>query len=44
MEGFNLHIADLDAQSGTPILDIKPYLIEFAPRHLVTQPAWVTDS
>lgn len=43
VNGLNLHVADLDALSGTPILDIKPYLIEFAPRHPVTQPAWATE-
>ncbi|WP_345004595.1 TrmO family methyltransferase domain-containing protein [Streptosporangium album] len=40
LDGLNLHVADLDALSGSPILDIKPYLVEFAPRHPVTQPAW----
>ncbi|WP_425544349.1 TrmO family methyltransferase domain-containing protein [Actinomadura alba] len=32
VDGLNLHVADLDALSGSPILDIKPYLVEFAPR------------
>ncbi|MFG1748949.1 hypothetical protein [Streptosporangium sandarakinum] len=31
MDGLNLHVADPDALSGTSVLDIKPYLIEFAP-------------
>lgn len=31
VDGLNLHVADLDALSGSPILDIKPYLVEFAP-------------
>ncbi|WP_373281984.1 TrmO family methyltransferase domain-containing protein [Nocardia veterana] len=30
----------LDAIDGTPVLDIKPYLSEFAPRGAVRQPAW----
>ncbi|MEV4799417.1 SAM-dependent methyltransferase [Nonomuraea sp. NPDC049421] len=42
VDGLDLHVADLDALSGTPVLDIKPYLTEFAPRHPVTQPAWAT--
>lgn len=42
VDGLDLHVADLDALSGTPVLDIKPYLIEFAPRHPVVQPAWAT--
>jgi tRNA (Thr-GGU) A37 N-methylase len=25
---------------GTPVLDIKPYFTEFAPRHAARQPAW----
>jgi tRNA-Thr(GGU) m(6)t(6)A37 methyltransferase TsaA len=42
VDGLDLHVADLDALSGSPILDIKPYLVEFAPRHPVIQPAWAT--
>ncbi|MER5321716.1 SAM-dependent methyltransferase [Streptosporangium roseum] len=43
VDGLNLHVADLDALSGSPILDIKPYLAEFAPRHPVIQPGWATE-
>ena len=43
VDGLDLHVADLDALSGTPVLDIKPYLAEFAPRHPITQPAWATE-
>ncbi|MFI0350400.1 SAM-dependent methyltransferase [Actinomadura sp. 9N407] len=43
VDGLDLHVTDLDALSGSPVLDIKPYLAEFAPRHPVTQPAWATD-
>ncbi|GIH78801.1 TrmO family methyltransferase domain-containing protein [Planobispora longispora] len=43
VDGLDLHIADLDALSGSPILDVKPYLAEFAPRHPVTQPDWATE-
>ncbi|MGI5290738.1 SAM-dependent methyltransferase [Nonomuraea polychroma] len=43
VDGVDLHVADLDALSGSPVLDIKPYLIEFAPRQPVTQPAWATE-
>ncbi|MBG0564443.1 SAM-dependent methyltransferase [Actinoplanes aureus] len=42
VSGLDLHVADLDALSGTPVLDIKPYLAEFAPRHPVIQPGWAT--
>ena len=35
-----LVVAELDAIDGTPVLDVKPYLEEFAPRGEVHQPAW----
>lgn len=40
VEGKTLTLADLDALDGTPVLDIKPYMEEFAPRHPVRQPQW----
>ncbi|MEU9289762.1 SAM-dependent methyltransferase [Streptomyces sp. NPDC048275] len=43
VDGLDLQVADLDALSGSPVLDIKPYLAEFAPRHPVIQPAWATE-
>ncbi|MFG6191351.1 SAM-dependent methyltransferase [Nonomuraea sp. JJY05] len=42
LDGRDLHVADLDALDGTPVLDIKPYLVEFAPTDPVRQPAWAT--
>ncbi len=30
----------LDAIDGTLVLDVKPYMVEFAPRAQVRQPAW----
>jgi tRNA (Thr-GGU) A37 N-methylase len=42
VDGRDLHVADLDALDGTPVLDIKPYLAEFAPTEPVRQPAWAT--
>ncbi|MEU4328548.1 SAM-dependent methyltransferase [Nonomuraea dietziae] len=42
VDGLTLHVADLDALSGSPVLDVKPYLAEFAPRHPVVQPPWAT--
>ncbi len=42
VDGRDLHVADLDALEGTPVLDIKPYLVEFAPTDPVRQPAWAT--
>ena len=40
VEGDTVRVRGLDAIDGTPVLDIKPYMIEFAPRTPVTQPAW----
>lgn len=42
VDGRDLHVADLDALDGTPVLDIKPYLVEFKPSDPVRQPAWTT--
>jgi len=36
-------VEGLDAIDGTPVLDIKPYMQEFAPRGEVRQPAWSTE-
>ena len=35
-----IRVRGLDAIDGTPVLDLKPYLAEFAPRRATTQPAW----
>lgn len=39
-DGRVLHVAELDAVDGTPVLDIKPVMQEFLPREPVRQPAW----
>jgi tRNA-Thr(GGU) m(6)t(6)A37 methyltransferase TsaA len=38
--GATMRVRGLDAIDGTPVLDIKPYMVEFAPRRPVSQPAW----
>ncbi len=38
-----LIVQGLDAIEGTPVLDIKPVMVEFLPREPVTQPAWVAE-
>jgi len=38
--GVRLYVSELDAISGTPVLDIKPVLSEFLPRGRVQQPSW----
>jgi tRNA-Thr(GGU) m(6)t(6)A37 methyltransferase TsaA len=43
VEGATLHVAELDAIDGTPVLDIKPVMAEFLPRDPVRQPAWSTE-
>lgn len=39
-EGRRLHVAELDAIDGTPVLDLKPVMQEFLPREAVRQPEW----
>lgn len=43
VDGTNLHVAELDAIDGTPVLDIKPVMEEFLPRQQVVQPAWAHE-
>lgn len=43
IEGRVLHVLELDAIHGTPVLDIKPVMREFLPRGEVRQPAWSTE-
>jgi tRNA (adenine37-N6)-methyltransferase len=42
-EGTRLFLAGLDAVDGSPVLDIKPWVREFAPRGEVRQPAWISE-
>jgi tRNA (adenine37-N6)-methyltransferase len=39
-EGDTLHVAELDAIDGSPVLDIKPVMAEFLPRDIIVQPEW----
>jgi tRNA-Thr(GGU) m(6)t(6)A37 methyltransferase TsaA len=43
VEGRELRVRGLDAIDATPVLDVKPYLREFAPRTSVRQPSWATE-
>jgi tRNA-Thr(GGU) m(6)t(6)A37 methyltransferase TsaA len=38
-----LYVRELDAIDGTPVLDLKPTMLEFLPRSQVTQPAWACE-
>ncbi len=40
VEGATVVVRGLDAVDGTPVLDLKPYMLEFGPRDDVRQPAW----
>lgn len=42
-EGAKLHVEGLDAIDGSPVLDIKPWVSEFAPRGSVFQPQWISE-
>lgn len=43
VEGKNLYLVGLDAVDGTPVLDIKPWVKEFAPRGEINQPTWISE-
>jgi tRNA (Thr-GGU) A37 N-methylase len=40
VDGLRLTVEGLDAINGTPVLDVKPYMSEFAPRGDIRQPPW----
>jgi tRNA (adenine37-N6)-methyltransferase len=40
VDGLDLAVRGLDAVDGTPVLDVKPYMAEFAPRAPTRQPPW----
>jgi tRNA (adenine37-N6)-methyltransferase len=43
VDGLVLHVEGLDAIDGTPVLDLKPWVVELGPRGEVKQPAWMTE-
>ena len=43
IEGRKLLLEGLDAVDGSPVLDLKPWVREFGPRGIVTQPEWMTE-
>lgn len=40
VDGLRVTVRGLDAIDGTPVVDLKPFMTEFAPRSEVRQPAW----
>ncbi|HEY4313396.1 MAG TPA: SAM-dependent methyltransferase [Pirellulales bacterium] len=44
VDGITIAVAELDAIDGTPVVDIKPYVLEFEPRREETrQPKWISE-
>jgi tRNA-Thr(GGU) m(6)t(6)A37 methyltransferase TsaA len=43
VDGLDIAVQGLDAIDGTPVLDIKPWMREFAPIGDVHQPPWATE-
>ena len=43
IEGLALRVRGLDAIDGSPVLDVKPHVIQFGPRGEVRQPAWMHE-
>lgn len=43
IEGRDLHVTDLDAVDGTPVLDIAPYFPQMGPRGTVRVAGWVDE-
>jgi tRNA (Thr-GGU) A37 N-methylase len=43
VDGLDLHVEDIDAVDGTPVLDIKPWFGEMGPRGEARQPSWVSE-
>lgn len=41
-DGLRLRVSGLDALDATPVIDIKPYIAEFAARGDTRQPAWMS--
>lgn len=43
VDALTVTVRALDAIDGSPVLDIKPHMKEFAPRGNVRQPRWSHD-
>lgn len=41
--GLAIRVRGLDAIHNTPVLDIKPHIVEFQPRTAVRQPEWIGE-
>jgi tRNA (adenine37-N6)-methyltransferase len=43
VDGLRVQVRGLDAIDGTPVLDLKPHMREFAPRGEIREPAWASE-
>lgn len=43
VSGLTIEVEGLDAMEGTPVLDVKPYMLGFAPRGEVHEPTWAAE-
>jgi tRNA-Thr(GGU) m(6)t(6)A37 methyltransferase TsaA len=43
VDGLSITVQGLDAINGTPVIDVKPYMVEFGPTGETFQPAWATE-
>ena len=43
VDGLHLYVEGLDAIDGSPVLDVKPWVVEFGPRGSIFQPAWMSE-
>jgi tRNA-Thr(GGU) m(6)t(6)A37 methyltransferase TsaA len=43
IHGSEIQLHGLDAIDGTPVVDIKPWMVEFGPRGEEFQPKWSTE-
>ena len=43
VDGLRVTVRGLDAIDGTPVVDLKPYMNEFAPRSEVREPKWAQE-
>lgn len=43
VDGLTLRVRGLDAIDGSPVLDVKPHVVEMGPREAVTEPSWMRE-
>jgi tRNA-Thr(GGU) m(6)t(6)A37 methyltransferase TsaA len=43
VDGLRLRVRGLDAIDGTPVLDVKPHVVEFGPRGELREPDWMRE-